>query len=44
VFYSLFDDLSEVRIFKRIGDLSQWLFGGIRRRFSAASSSLFGKQ
>ena len=44
VFYSLFDDLSEFRIFKRIGDLSQWLFGGIRRRFSAASSSLFGKQ
>ncbi len=44
VFYSLFDDLSEFRLFKRIGDLSEWLFGGIRRRFSAASSSLFGKQ
>jgi HAE1 family hydrophobic/amphiphilic exporter-1 len=44
VFYSLFDDLSSFRVFRRIGDLSEWLFGGIRRRFTAATSSLMGKQ
>lgn len=43
VFYSIFDDLGEVHIFKRIGDFSERLFGGIRRRFAAATSSLFGK-
>lgn len=44
VFYSLFDDLSELRIFRRIGNLSEWLFGGIRRRFATATSSFFSKQ
>jgi HAE1 family hydrophobic/amphiphilic exporter-1 len=43
VFYSLFDDLSEFRVFRAVGNLSEWLFGGIRRKFSAAASSLFGK-
>ncbi len=42
VFYSLFDDLSELRIFRRIGNMSEWLFGGIRRRFQTATSSFFG--
>lgn len=41
VFYSLFDDLSELRIFQRIGNMSEWLFGGIRRRFQTATSSFF---
>jgi HAE1 family hydrophobic/amphiphilic exporter-1 len=43
VFYSIFDDLGEVRIFQRIGNFSEWLFGGIRRRFASATSSLLGK-
>jgi HAE1 family hydrophobic/amphiphilic exporter-1 len=43
VFYSLFDDLSEFALFRRLGNLSAWLFGGIRRKFSTAASSLFGK-
>ena len=43
VFYSIFDDLSEMHIFRRIGDLSSWIFGGIRRKFTAATSSLMGK-
>ena len=44
VFYSLFDDLSEVHIFRRVGDFSSRMFGGIRRKFSAATSSIFSKQ
>jgi HAE1 family hydrophobic/amphiphilic exporter-1 len=43
VFYSLFDDLSELRIFRLLGNLSAWIFGGIRRMFSTAANSLFGK-
>ncbi|MBL8184496.1 MAG: efflux RND transporter permease subunit [Blastocatellia bacterium] len=43
VFYSIFDDLSEMRLFQYVGRASDWLFGGIRRRFSQATSSLFGK-
>ena len=44
VFYSIFDDLSSVHIFRRIGSFSEWLFGGIRRRYASATSSLFSKQ
>jgi hydrophobic/amphiphilic exporter-1 (mainly G- bacteria), HAE1 family len=44
VFYSIFDDISEYGIFRRLGNLSDKIFGGIRRKFSAATSSLFGKQ
>jgi HAE1 family hydrophobic/amphiphilic exporter-1 len=43
VFYSIFDDLSELRIFRRIGEFSEWLFSGLRRRFASAASSLFSK-
>jgi HAE1 family hydrophobic/amphiphilic exporter-1 len=43
VFYSLFDDASEFRIFQRIGRASDWLFGGLKRKFQTATSSLFGK-
>jgi HAE1 family hydrophobic/amphiphilic exporter-1 len=39
VFYSLFDDLSEYNVFRRIGGFSNWLFGGIRRRAAAATST-----
>lgn len=43
VFYSIFDDFSEMRVFKRIGQLSDRLFGGIRRRFVSVAGTLFGK-
>jgi len=43
VFYSIFDDLSEVHIFRRIGQFSERLFGGIRRKAAAATSSLVTK-
>jgi HAE1 family hydrophobic/amphiphilic exporter-1 len=43
VFYSLFDDLSEIRIFQKIGNFSEWLFGGIRRRFASATSAFLSK-
>ena len=43
VFYSLFDDAAEYRIFRRIGRASDWLFGGLRRRFQTATSSFFSK-
>jgi HAE1 family hydrophobic/amphiphilic exporter-1 len=38
VFYSIFDDLSELHIFRRIGQFSDWMFGGIRRRFATVTS------
>jgi len=43
VFYSLFDDASEFGVFRRVGHASEWLFGGLRRRFQTAASTLFGK-
>jgi HAE1 family hydrophobic/amphiphilic exporter-1 len=43
VFYSIFDDLSQVRIFRKIGDFSAWIFRGFRRRTAAASASVVGK-
>ncbi len=43
VFYSYFDDLSQLHIFQRIGNLSERLFGGIRRKVAGATSGLFGK-
>jgi hydrophobic/amphiphilic exporter-1 (mainly G- bacteria), HAE1 family len=43
VFYSLFDDASEFRIFQRIGRGSDWLFGGLKRRFQTATSTFFSK-
>ncbi|HKP71234.1 MAG TPA: efflux RND transporter permease subunit [Pyrinomonadaceae bacterium] len=43
VFYSLFDDAAEWHIFRQIGRASEWLFGGLRRRFQTATSMFFGK-
>ena len=43
VFYSIFDDLSEYRLFGKIGSFSERLFGGIRRKVTAATSTLVGK-
>lgn len=44
VFYSIFDDLAEMRLFRYVNRLGDWLFGGIKRRFVAAAGSLFSKQ
>ena len=43
VFYSLFDDAAEWHIFRQIGRASEWLFGGVRRRFQTVTGSFFGK-
>ena len=43
VFYSIFDDLSSYGIFSRVGNLSDRIFSGVRRRFTAAAASLLGK-
>src|SRR6185503_15439532 len=43
VFYSVFDDLAELRLFKYVNRFSTWLFGGIKRRFATAASSIIGK-
>lgn len=44
VFYSIFDDLGELRLFQYVSRFSDWLFGGIRRRFASAFGTLLGKQ
>jgi HAE1 family hydrophobic/amphiphilic exporter-1 len=44
VFYSLFDDMTQWRIFSRTSDFSSRIFGGIRRKFVSATSSIFNKQ
>lgn len=38
VFYSIFDDLGEMKLFSYVTRFSNWLFGGIRRVFSGATS------
>jgi HAE1 family hydrophobic/amphiphilic exporter-1 len=40
VFYSVFDDLAELKMFRYVGRFSSWLFGGVRRRFASATSSI----
>ncbi len=44
VFYSIFDDLAELRVFKYVNRLAEWLFGGAKRRLAGATSSIFSKQ
>ncbi len=44
VFYSLFDDLAELRLFRYVGRFSDWLFGGLKRRVAAATGSMLGRQ
>ncbi len=43
VFYSLFDDLIEAKIFRRLNNLSSGIFRGVRQKFTAATASLFSK-
>ncbi len=44
VFYSLFDDVTQWKLFSRAGDFSSRTFGGLKRKFATATSSLFSKQ
>jgi HAE1 family hydrophobic/amphiphilic exporter-1 len=44
VFYSLFDDLAELRLFKYVNRFAAWLFGGFKRRAGAAAASIVAKQ
>ncbi len=43
VFYSLFDDVIEWKIFSGLNSFSSRAFGGLKRKFATATSSLFGK-
>jgi HAE1 family hydrophobic/amphiphilic exporter-1 len=43
VFYSIFDDVSEFKIFRRTTDFASRVFGGMKRKFATATSSLFSK-
>ncbi|MEQ1605047.1 MAG: efflux RND transporter permease subunit [Pyrinomonadaceae bacterium] len=43
VFYSIFDDLAELRLFRYINRFATWLFGGMKRRVATATGSLIGK-
>lgn len=43
VFYSIFDDLSQVRILRRVNALSAWVFRGFRGKVASSINSLFGK-
>ena len=44
VFYSIFDDLAEMRLFRYVNRFASWLFGGAKRRLSTAATSIFSKQ
>lgn len=44
VFYSVFDDLAELRIFRSINRAAEWIFGGVKRRFATATTSIVTKQ
>ena len=43
VFYSIFDDLAELRLFRYVNRFATWLFGGIKRRAAAVAGTLIGK-
>ena len=43
VFYSVFDDLAEMRIFSYANRFSARLFGGMKRRFATATTSIVSK-
>ncbi|MEP6787513.1 MAG: efflux RND transporter permease subunit, partial [Acidobacteriota bacterium] len=44
VFYSIFDDLAELRLFRYINRFAEWLFGGLKRRLAIGATSLLNKQ
>ncbi|MEJ7622688.1 MAG: efflux RND transporter permease subunit [Pyrinomonadaceae bacterium] len=44
VFYSIFDDLAELRVFRYVNRFAAWMFGGVKRRFATAATTIFNKQ
>jgi HAE1 family hydrophobic/amphiphilic exporter-1 len=40
VFYSVFDDLAELKLFQSLNRAAVWIFGGAKRRLAGAASSL----
>lgn len=44
VFYSIFDDLAELRIFRYVNRSAEWMFGGIRRRFITATGTVINNR
>src|SRR5213078_42346 len=43
VFYSLFDDATQWKLFSRASDFSSRTFGGLKRKFTTATSSIISK-
>jgi HAE1 family hydrophobic/amphiphilic exporter-1 len=43
VFYSIFDDLAEMRVFSTVNRLATRLFGGMKRRFATTATSVLPK-
>ncbi len=43
VFYSLFDDATQWRLFSRVSNFSSRTFGGLKRKFTTATSSIINK-
>ncbi len=43
VFYSIFDDLAEFKVFRYANELASRVFGGAKRRLATASSSIVSK-
>ncbi|MEP6946247.1 MAG: efflux RND transporter permease subunit [Acidobacteriota bacterium] len=44
VFYSIFDDLAELRIFRYVNRTAEWVFGGIKRRFVTSVGTMDSNQ
>jgi len=43
VFYSIFDDLAEMRVFAFFNRLGGRLFGGMKKRLATAATSIVSK-
>ena len=43
VFYSVFDDLAEFRVFRFVNEIASRLFGGAKRRIATAASTIVSK-
>ena len=41
VFYSIFDDLAEMRLVRQVNRFASWLFGGFKRRAARTATSIF---
>lgn len=43
VFYSIFDDIAEFKLFRRIGEFSEAFFGFVKRKIATTANLLLGK-